>query len=208
MEDVLEVYRRPYDERFPVICMDEQPVQLVAELRTPTPVEPGKPARFDYQYERNGTTNIFMFCEPLHGWREPHVVRRKTAVDWAAEIRWLLEKQYPHAEKVVLVCDNLSTHHTGALYEAFPPDIARRLVERLEIHYTPKHGSWLNIAEIELSVLTRQCLKRRIASEDTLTKEVDAWQKQRNAHQKGVSWQFSAPDARIKLKRLYPQIQS
>jgi hypothetical protein len=208
MEDVLDVYQMPYDPQVPMVCMDEQPVQLIKETRQPLPAAPGKPEKVDYEYERNGTANIFMFTEPLNGTRHVHVTEHRTAVDWANEIRDLLEVRYPEAARVRLVCDNLNTHGIGSLYEAFPPEQARRLASRLEIHHTPKHGSWLNIAEIELSVLTMQCLDRRIPDMETLTKETQQWEQRRNESQKGVDWQFSTLDARIKLKRLYPQIQS
>jgi len=205
MEDVLDLYHRPYDPKRPLVSMDEQPVQLIKETRVPLPAKPGRPECVDYEYERNGTANIFLFTEPLVGWRKTSVRERKTAVDWAEEIRCLLEEDYPEAETVVLVCDNLNTHKTASLYEAFEPDVARRLAERLEIHYTPKHGSWLNIAENELSVLTRQCLDRRVPDRDTLAKETTAWHNRRNESQKSVDWQFTTTDARIRLKRLYPQ---
>jgi DDE superfamily endonuclease len=208
MEDVLDVYQMPYDPQVPMVCMDEQPVQLIKETRQPLPAAPGKPEKVDYEYERNGTANIFMFTEPLNGTRHVHVTEHRTAVDWANEIRDLLEVRYPEAARVRLVCENLNTHGIGSLYEAFPPEQARRLASRLEIHHTPKHGSWLNIAEIELSVLTMQCLDRRIPDIETLTKETQQWEQRRNESQKGVDWQFSTLDARIKLKRLYPQIQS
>src|SRR5512134_358794 len=208
MEDVLEVYHVPYDPHVPMVCMDEQPVQLIKETRQPLPAAPGQPEKVDYEYERNGTANIFMFTEPLTGTRHVRVTAHRTAVDWAYEIRDLLEVRYPEAARVRLVCDNLNTHGIGSLYEAFPPEQARRLASRLEIHHTPKHGSWLNIAEIELSVLTMQCLDRRIPDLETLTKETQQWEQRRNESQKGVDWQFSTLDARIKLKRLYPQIQS
>jgi DDE superfamily endonuclease len=208
MEDVLEVYRRPHDPKTPVVCMDEQPTQLVRETRRILPAEPGRSQRVDYEYERNGTAVNFLFTEPLGGWRKVNVRETKKKTDWAVEIRELLEVDYPEALKVILVCDNLNTHTPAALYEAFPPAEARRLVERLEIHYTPKHGSWLNIAECELSVLTRQCLDRRIPDIDTHRKQVESWYDQRNDTQKSVDWQFTTTDARIKLKRLYPQIQT
>jgi hypothetical protein len=208
MEDVLEVYQMPYDPQVPMVCMDEQPVQLIKETRPPLPAAPGKPEKVDYEYARNGTANIFMFTEPLNGTRHVRVTEHRTAVDWANEIRDLLEGRYPEAARVRLVCDNLNTHGMGSLYEAFPPEQARRLASRLDLHHTPKHGSWLNIAEIELSVLTMQCLDRRIPDIETLTKETQQWEQRRNASQKGVDWQFSTLDARIKLKRLYPQIQS
>lgn len=208
MEDVLEVYHRPYDPKRPQVCMDEQPVQLIKQTRVPLPAVPGRPFCEDYEYERNGTANIFLFTEPLGGWRQARVRERKTAVDWAHEIRWLLEDQYPEADCVVLVCDNLNTHKIASLYEAFPPEIARRLVERLEIHYTPKHGSWLNMAETELSVLTRQCLDRRIPDQPTLIEETNAWGLTRNTNLKTIDWRLTTADARIKLKRLYPQFHS
>ena len=208
MEDVLEVYHQPYDPQVPLVCMDEQPVQLIKEIRTPLPAKAGQPERYDYEYERNGTATIFMFTEPLRGVRMVSVREHKTAVDWATEVQQLVERQYPQADRIRLVCDNLNTHGIGSLYEAFPPEQARRLAARLELHYTPKHGSWLNIAEIELSALTLQCLDRRIPDLETLRAETHQWEQRRNASQKGVDWQFSAHDARIKLKRLYPQIQS
>ena len=208
MEDILEVYQMPYDPQSPLVCMDEQPVQLIKETRQPLPAAPGQPEKVDYEYERNGTANIFLFTEPLRGTRHVCVTEQRTAVDWAKEIRDLLEVRYPEAVRVRLVCDNLNTHGIGSLYEAFPPEQARRLVSRLEIHHTPKHGSWLNIAEIELSALTMQCLARRLPDMETLTEETTQWEQRRNATQKGVDWQFSTQDARIKLKRLYPQMQS
>jgi len=207
MEQMLELYHRPYNPMLPLVCMDEQPVQLIKETRPPLPAAPGKPVKVDYEYERNGTANIFMFTEPLQGTRSVHVTAHRTAVDWAHEIRALLEVDYPQAERVRLVCDNLNTHGVGALYEAYPPEKARALAQRLEIHYTPKHGSWLNIAEIELSALTGQCLDRRIPDSETLRHETKAWEQRRNAHHKGIDWQFTTQHARIKLKRLYPQFQ-
>jgi hypothetical protein len=208
MEDVLDVYHMPYDPQIPMVCMDEQPVQLIQQVRKPLPAEEGKPERYDYEYERNGTANIFMFTEPLSGSRTVSVRTHKTAIDWATEIQQLLDTQYPEAARIRLVCDNLNTHGIGSLYEAFPPEQARRLASRLEIHHTPKHGSWLNIAEIELSALTIQCLDRRIPDLETLIQETTQWEKRRNASQKGVDWHFSTPEARIKLKRLYPQMQN
>lgn len=207
MEDVLDIYQWEYDETFPVVCMDEQPTQLVKETRQPLPVEPGKPARYDYEYERNGTANNFMFTEPKAGWRKVSVRETKTRQDWASEVKSLLDEDYPHAELVILVCDNLNTHTLGALYETFEPAEAKRLADRLDIRYTPKHGSWLNVAEIELSVLTKQCLSRRIGDVETLRPEVTAWTTHRNNAQTGVDWHFTSKDARTKLKRLYPQIQ-
>lgn len=208
MEDVLEVYQRPFDPRRPVVCMDEQPVQLIRETRVPLPARPGRPLCCDYEYERAGTANHFLFTEPLRGWRQVSVRATKTSVDWAHEVKRLLDEDYAEADVVVLVCDNLNTHKEGALYEAFPPEEAWRLRQRLELHHTPKHGSWLNIAEIELSVLTKQCLERRIPDVATLERETRAWATSRNAKQKGVDWQFRTADARIRLKRLYPQYQS
>ena len=190
-----------------MVCLDELSKQLVAETRVPLPAEPGQPERVDYEYERRGTANLFLTGEPLAGRRHVTVTERRTAVDFAHEVRDLLEVRYPHAEQVVLVMDNLNTHKPAALYEAFEPAVARALIERLEIHHTPKHGSWLNVAEIELSVLSRQCLDRRIPDLETLTREVAAWEQARNADPRPVNWRFTTPDARIKLKRLYPSIQ-
>ena len=207
MEDVLAVYTRPHDPARPVVCLDELNKQLVAEIQTPLPVEPGQPARFDYEYERCGTANLFMINEPLMGQRHVTVTEQRTAVDFARVVRDSLEVRYPHAEKVVLVIDNLNTHKPAALYQAFEPAVARSLIDRLEIHYTPKHGVWLNMAEIELSILSRQCLDRRIPDLDTVTREVAAWEQARNANPRPVNWRFTTPDARIKLKRLYPSIQ-
>ena len=207
MEDVLEVYTWEYDADYPVVCMDEQPTQLIKETRQPAPVAPGQPAKYDYEYERNGTANNFMFTEPLAGWRKVSVREKKTRRDWAEEIKELLDYDYPEAKMVILVCDNLNTHTIGSLYETFPPAEARRLAERLDIRYTPKHGSWLNVAEIELSVMTKQCLDRRIPNIVVLRRETTAWANQRNEMQTGVDWQFTNVDARIRLKRLYPQIE-
>jgi len=207
MEDVLEVYKRPYNPAIPVICMDEQPTQLIKETRMKIAVEPGKVERVDYEYERNGTATNFMFTEPLGRWRKVNIRQRKTSIDWAYEVKELLDQDYPDAEKVILVMDNLNTHKVASFYEAFDPKEARRLAERREIHYTPKHGSWLNVAEIELSVFTQQCLDRRIPDRDTLQQEAKAWYRKRNGNQKAVDWQFTTEKARIKLKRLYPQIQ-
>ena len=208
METVLDVYHRPYDPDFPVVCMDETSKQLVAETRLRLPPLPGQPERYDYEYERHGTANIFLFTEPLGGWRRVAVTDRRTKVDWALEVRELLDVRYPHAKRVTLVLDNLNTHTYGSLYEAFEPAEARRLMERLELVYTPKHGSWLNIAEIELNVLSRQCFCQMIADKATLKREVAAWEADRNASQTGVDWQFTTADARIKLRRLYPKIQT
>lgn len=208
MEDVLELYQQPLDPRRPLVCMDEQPVQLVKETRAPLPSKPGQPERFDYEYERGGMTNNFMFIAPLLGWRRVSVLETKTRVDWAKQVKHLLEVDFPDAERVILICDNLNTHTAASLYQAFPPQEARVLARRLEIHHTPKHGSWLNIAESELSVMTKQCLERRIPDTDFLRHEVAAWSEDRNNRQKLVNWQFTAEDARLRLKRLYPQFQS
>lgn len=206
MEDVLSVYTRPYDERFPQVCLDEKSKQLVGEVREPLGASSGRPARHDYEYERKGTANLFIVCEPLAGWRHISVTERRTKIEWAHCIRELVDLHYPHAEKIVLVMDNLNTHTPGALYEAFAPAEARRLCQKLEIHYTPKHGSWLNMAEIELSVLARQCLDRRIPDRETLAGEVGAWEAERNAAESSIDWRFTSADARIKLKHLYPEI--
>lgn len=206
MEEVLDVYKRPYDPNCPVVCMDEATKQLIGETRIPLSAAPGQLQRYDYEYERNGTANIFMFCEPLAGKRYVDVTDRRTKVDWACEIRELVDQRYPEAEKIVLVMDNLNTHSKGSLYEAFPPEEAKRIADRLEIHYTPKHGSWLNMAEIELSVLGRQCLSQRLADKDTLQHHTAAWEKERNAQRVVVNWQFTTEDARIKLRKLYPSI--
>ena len=207
MEDVLEVYHRPYDERRPLVCLDEASKQLVGEVIVPIPAGPGQPERFDYEYVRNGTANLFMISEPLVGWRAVHVTERRTALDFAEVVRWLVEEVHEEAEKVVLVMDNLNTHKIASLYEAFPPEQARRIAEKLEIHYTPKHGSWLNMAEVELSVLARQCLGERMEDKATLVREVAAWEADRNRRKVGIDWRFTTADARIKLKRLYPAAQ-
>ena len=204
MEDALEVYQRNYDPQRPVVCLDETSKQLVRETRQPVPAAPGHPARIDYEYERNGTANLFLVTEPLVGQRYVTVTERRTAVDFAGVIRDLVDRHYPDAEKIVLVMDNLNTHKPASLYEAFEPAEARRLAERLEIHYTPKHGSWLNMAEAELSVLSRQCLDRRIPNKQVLIEEVAAWEQHRNTNHTKADWQFTTADARIKLKRLYP----
>ena len=208
MEDVLDLYQQPHDPDAPVVCMDEASKQLVGETRVPVPAAPGRPARVDYEYERKGTANIFLFAEPLRGWRWTRVSAHRTRTDWAHAVKQLLDVHYPDVRVVRLVMDNLNTHTIGSLYETFEPQEARRLAERLEIHYTPKHGSWLNIAEIELQVLSRQCLDRRIDNRAELDRQVQAWVDQRNASIIGVDWQFSTDDARIKLKRLYPEFQT
>jgi DDE superfamily endonuclease len=206
MEDVLEVYHRPYDARRPLVALDEASKQLVGETVEPIPAAPGQPARFDYEYVRNGTANLFMVSEPLLGWRAVQVTERRTAKDYAEVLRWLAEDVHPDAEVIVLVQDNLNTHTLASLYEAFPPGQARRLAERFEVHYTPKHGSWLNVAEIELSVLARQCLGRRIESAEELRREVAAWEAERNERGIEVRWRFTTAEARIKLHRLYPSL--
>lgn len=208
MEDVLDLYQQPYDATRPLVCMDEVSKQLIAETRLPIPAAPGRPACFDYEYERKGTANMFMFCEPLDGWRKVTATDHRTRTDWAYVVKDILDNEYPDATVVRLVMDNLNTHSTASLYEAFQPDEARRLAQRLEIHYTPKHGSWLNVAEIELKALSTQCLDRRIPDIQTLQSEVAAWEKARNKATIGVDWQFKTTDARIKLKHLYPQIRT
>jgi hypothetical protein len=204
MEDVLDVYERPYDCRRPQVCMDETSKQLVGETRTPWPAQPGRPARIDYEYVRHGVRNLFLWVEPLAGRRHVAVTERRTKQDWAHFIRALVDVHYPAADRVVLVLDNLNTHVPGALYDTFSPAEARRVLQRLELHYTPVHGSWLNMAEIELSVLARQCLDRRLPDADTLIEEVAAWEARRNARQTPIHWRFTTADARIKLHRLYP----
>jgi transposase len=206
MEDVLEVYHRPYHDKRPLICLDELPVQLVGETRIPLPAAPGRPARYDYEYVRNGTANLFMIFEPLVGWRAAQVTERRTAKDLAEVLRWLAEDVHPDARRLVLLTDNLNTHGPGCLYEALEPARARRIAERLEWHYTPRHGSWLNMAEIELAALSKQCLGRRIESAERLAREVAAWEDERNERQVGVNWQFTTAKARIKLRRLYPSV--
>lgn len=207
MEDVLEVYHRPYDPQRPVVCCDEVNKQLVAEVQPSLPMRPGEPAREDYEYERRGTANLFMVFEPLAGKRRVQVTQRRTAVDFACLLRQIVDEDYPNAEKIVLVMDNLNTHGPASLYEAFEPAEARRIWERLEVHYTPKHASWLNMAETELSALARQCLDRRIPDATTLTTQVQAWQEERNEAVVKVDWQFTTANARIKLKRLYPSLE-
>jgi DDE superfamily endonuclease len=207
MEDVLEVYQRPYDPQRPQVCLDEASKQLVAQTRTPLEAEPGQPLREDYEYERCGTANLFMLFEPLAGRRHVKVTDRRTAADFAGVLKDLVDVHYPEAEVIVLVMDNLNTHKVASLYEAFEPAEARRLLEKLEIHYTPKHGSWLNMAETELSVLSRQCLDRRIADQGVLVYEVALWQDQRNEAVCKMHWQFTTADARVKLQRLYPVIE-
>jgi transposase len=204
MEEVLDVYKRPIDASQPLVCMDEVNTQLLKEVRTPLPVEPGQPARHDYEYEREGVCNVFVAYEPLAGTRFAQVRQHRTKRDWAEFMREILDEHYPTADTVVLVMDNLNTHSPASFYEVFPPAEARRLARKLEIHYTPKHGSWLNMAEIELSVLSRQCLSQRLSSLEEATRQVEAWQAHRNQAQAKVNWRFTTDDARIKLKRLYP----
>jgi hypothetical protein len=207
MEDVLDVYHRPYDPQRPVVCLDECSKQLIGEVREPLPPKPGQVAKYDSEYERKGTANVFMAVEPLAGRRTVRVTDRRTRVDWAQFVRMLLETMYPEAAKVVLVMDNLNTHSIASLYEAFDPQTARSLAERLEIHHTPKHGSWLNMAETELSVLSRQCLDRRIDNKDMMEQEIAAWEKNRNEVCTRINWRFTTDTARIKLKRLYPSFE-
>ena len=206
MEDVLAVYERPYEKAYPVVFMYEKPYQLLDEVRETIPLRPGCIEKVDNEYQRNGTCSIFLFTEPLAGWRYAHALSQRTKKDWAHQIKWLLDVQYPAAQKVVLVMDNLNTHALSSLYEAFPAPEAFRLAQRLEIHFTPKHGSWLDVAELELSALAIQCLgSRRIPNIDALNAELSAWHTQRNLKQKGVHWHFTTADARTKLKRLYPE---
>jgi predicted RecB family endonuclease len=204
MEDVIEVYHRPYDPKRPVVCLDERPVQLIGETRTPLPAAPGRPVRYDYEYVRNGTANLFLAFAPLVGWRHVEVTARRTARDFGAFLRWVVEDVYEEARKVVLVTDNLNVHGIGSLYEAFEPVVARRIVEKIEWHFTPKHGSWLNVAECEFSVLARQCLARRVPTIDDLRRRVEAWETPRNERLVEAKWQFTTAEARIKLHRLYP----
>jgi transposase len=207
MEDILTVYKRPYDSDYPVVCMDETNKQQLIDKREPIEMKPGKPQKFDTEYERNGTSNIFMAFEPLAGKRFVDVTNRRTKKDWARYIKKLVDELYPNAIKIVLVMDNLNTHKGASLYEVFEPAEARRMLDKLEFHYTPKHGSWLNMAELELSHLSRQCLNRRIPNQKILREEVTAWYKERNEREVKVNWQFTAEDARIKLKKLYPILE-
>ena len=206
MEDVLDTYALPRDHKIPLVCMDEQPIQLLGDRFKPIDMQPGSPAKEDFQYTRNGTASIFMFTAPLECWRHVDAQEHRTKLDWAHQIHTLLTKYFKDATKIRLVMDNLNTHVIGALYEAYSPEIARELVKRLEIHYTPKHGSWLNIAEIELSAMTRQCLDRRIDNLEELRRQVSAWELHRNSHQESVNWHFTTDKARGKLKSLYPEI--
>ena len=208
MEQVLEVYKRPYDPRHPVVCMDEQPKQLIAEVSTPIPVAPGQPARMDYEYVREGVCTVWMFVEPLGGWRDVPVTETKTAVDWAQQVKQLVDHpRYREAERITLVCDNLNTHHLASFYQAYEPVEALRIARKLELVHSPKHGSWLNVAESELSALTRQCLEGRIPERSIVADEARVWGKERNARQVGVDWQFTTADARAKLKHLSPKVK-
>jgi len=206
MENVLDVYQQPHDARRPLICMDESSKQQVKEVRMPIPMKPRQPEKFDSEYERNGVSALFMFFAPLEGWRHVEVTDTRTAFDWAHQIKQLVDVHYPEAEVIQLVMDNLNTHTPASLYKAFPPEEARRIANKLEIHYTPKHGSWLNMAEIELSVLSRQCLERRIEDQESLRSEVLAWASRRNSAKSKMEWRFTTKDARIKLAKLYPTI--
>lgn len=206
MEEVLDIYKRPYDPRYPVVCVDESSKQLTKEVREPLPAKPGEVVKYDTEYERNGTASIFMAFEPLQGLRYTKITKQRTQIDWALYIKDIVDNHYSKAEKIIFVMDNLNTHHKSSLYEAFEPAEAKRIADRFDIHYTPKHGSWLNMAEIELSHLNRQCLDRRIGERSVMTSEVEAWTKARNEQKVIANWQFTTDDARIKLHRLYPQI--
>jgi hypothetical protein len=208
MEDVLDLYEEPYDPQRPVVCFDETSKQLVAETRVGVPARPGQVARYDYEYQRNGTRNLFLFLEPQRGWRHVAVTERRTMEDFAHQMQWLVDEAYPETEVVRLVLDNLNTHRPASLYETFPPAEARRILKRLEFHYTPKHGSWLNMAEMELSVFSRECLDRRIPDEATLKGEIQALEAERNNTHARVNWRFTAQDARIKLSHLYPSVSN
>ncbi len=208
MEDVLALYHQPYDPVRPIVCFDEGTKQLIGETRSPLPMTPGERLRYDYEYERHGTCNLFLFFAPLNAWRHVEVTERRTMIDYAYCMRDLVDVYFPDAEVVRVVQDNLSTHKPAALYQAFAPAEARRILERLEFHFTPKHGSWLNMAEIELNVLNSQCLDRRIAAQETLTTEVAAWERQRNQRASTVNWRFTTADARIKLRKLYPSFHA
>ena len=208
MEDVIDVYIRPYDPLHPVVCFDESSKQLVLETIEPLPMEPGQNQRYDYEYERNGVCNLFMFSEPLAGWRHVEVTDRRTKLDYAQQMKYLVDVRYPDAALITVVHDQLNTHVPSSLYQAFEPAEAKRILDKLDFHYTPKHGSWLNMAEIELSVLANQCLDRRIPDKQSLQREVKAWEQKRNLDFRIINWQFTTADSRIKLKRLYPSIQS
>ena len=206
MEEILEIYKKPYNEVEPVVCMDESSKQHIKEVRKKLPIEPGKPERYDTEYERNGTSNLFIFFEPLKGWRRIEVTERRTAKDWAVQIKKLIDEDYPEAEKIHLVMDNLNTHAGSSLYKTYEAKEARRLLNKLEFHYTPKHGSWLNMAEIEFSILSRQCIADRMGDRANLTRQINTWVKQRNEKKSDMQWRFTTEDARIKLRHLYPSI--
>ena len=208
MEEVLDLYAEPDDPRYPQVGFDESPVQLTSETRHPLPARPGQPARYDSEYKREGTANLFLFVQPLRGWRHVNVTKQRTKQDFAQQMRLLVDQYFPTAERIRLVVDNLNTHTPAALYGVFPPNEARRMTRKLEFHYTPKHGSWLNMAECEFAVLAGQCLDRRIPNLETLREEIAAWQGQRNQHQAKIHWQFDTDAARVKLKRLYPSLES
>jgi len=208
MEEVLDIYKRPYDPKYPVVCVDESSKQLTKEVREQLPMQPGQVLKYDTEYERNGTASIFMGFEPLQGVRYTKITEQRTQIDWAIYVKELVDNHYSQAEKIIFVMDNLNTHHKSSLYEAFEPSEAKRIADRFEIRYTPKHGSWLNMAEIELSHLNRQCLDRRIGERSDMTVEVEAWTKARNDKKVIADWQFTTDDARIKLRRLYPKILS
>ncbi len=207
MENVLAVYKRPYDPKHPTVCFDEKSKQLIGQTVIPIPAKPGQPERHDYEYVRNGTANLFMLVEPLRGWRHVNVTSRRTKLDFAQQMKELVDVHYPKAKRITVVMDNLNTHKMSCLYEAFTPEEARRIIENIEVVHTPKHGSWLNMAECELSVLEKQCLGERVADEPTLRQSVSIWNADRNNRSKKIDWQFKTTDARIKLRRLYPQIQ-
>jgi transposase len=208
MEDVLDLYEEPYDAKRPKVNFDETSKQLIEEVRQPLEAKPGQVERFDYEYQRNGTRNLFMMCEPQAGWRHIEVTEQRTMKDFAQQMKWLVDEKYPEVEVIRIVMDNLNTHKAASLYERFEPEEARRILKKLEFHYTPKHGSWLNMAEIELSVLSRQCLGRRIPDEETLKREIKAYEDRRNEIRASIDWQFTSKDARIKLHRLYPSIST
>ena len=208
MEDVLDIYQSEYDEKNPWVCFEESCKQLVKEIKEKIPAEPGEPERYDYQYERHGVGNMFIFFEPLAGWRHVEVTEQRTAIDSAQQMKYLVDERYPDAQKIRVIQDNLNTHVKASLSKAFEPKEAKRILDKLEFHYTPKHGSWLNMAEIELSVLNRQCLDRRIPDMDSLKQEIKAWEESRNEKSNSVNWRFTTADARIKLKKLYPSKQN
>ena len=207
MEDVLDIYAQPLDSKRPIICFDERPTQLLSDTKIPIPVKPGQKRRVDYEYERMGNCNLFVFLEPHQGWRHIQVTEQRTAIDFAHCMKDLVDIYYPNAELIKIVMDNLNTHSPASLYKAFTPKEARRILNKLEFHYTPKHGSWLNMAEIELSILSRQCLNRRISTQEIINSEIAAWEEARNQEKAAVSWQFTSSNARVKLNKLYPKIE-